>query len=68
MTLIELLTHVELTANVELKDSSGKFIMRTEAGPMIRSPYIFNSIKDYVIRDMFTPGTLATLEVVINDD
>lgn len=68
MTLIELLSHVVLSANVELRDNNGQFIMRTEARTMIKSPYIFNTVKDYVILDMFAPGTLAALEVSINDD
>lgn len=64
MTLYELLEHVELSANVELH-VPGQKLWRTEARTLYKSPYFFREVADFVVMDMFKPGTLAAIEIYL---
>ena len=64
MTLYELLEHIELDANIELH-VPGQKMWRTDGHSLYRSPYLYKEVKDFVVLDMFKPGTLAAIQVYI---
>jgi hypothetical protein len=64
MTLYQLLEHIELDANVELY-VPGQKMWRTDGHSLYRSPYLYKEVKDFVVLDMFKPGTLAAIQIYI---